>query len=260
MKRSILLSFFLFTILLFGCSNVDPQDEFVKSAFVNYGGDTPAIKKIVFENDGNNYTRGLFYWANSNGEFKERPDGVFDMLYDEEGFISEVLNPASRTDNTIVSKYIFNRTANSLQRTYWRLNDQDILEEVETKEQFHMKDPVDGYYIFNDILYEYKSGNVVGVGSEVTDDLWNLDALGKKWNFWEYLYDDEPNFFSSYATYTILGIEMFELSRNKNNQIGMRYGFSDGGNFRTWKFTRDKKGRVITYEFTNTGITFNFQY
>jgi hypothetical protein len=244
-------------LLLSGCGekDTDPSSLFAKMAIVSYGDDL--TQKFEFENDGTNYTRLSGFYDNGRGGFDEEPDFMFDIIYNgnneliETRFVDET--------NAVSEKYVFEITSNSLKRTFLKLNESTgDFEESGVHEEFYLKDPEDGYYIFNEAIYEYKDGNMTGYGTESTDNTGNLDALEKNWNFYTYVFDNKPNVLTNYAINYAISDEFFERSRNKNNVIGFQWDSSN--TLRTWTLNIDGAGRLMSFIHNSTGRTTTFEY
>lgn len=223
MKR--LLATLLMISLVFSCQNEDSNPnlntgDLVKEIIVHSNANNQPITKYQFQNDGENYTSAVvFTKISSEPLFDPEPKKVITFEYDDDGFIAQI-DEKNDVSAQSYSSHIYRVVENVMVHEEYFLY-RIGFKKGETTRSMYFNNPEDGFYLFEEKLYEIQGGNLVGLGTINEFDGGDIDQFNRKWDMSDRFFDNNPNVFANPAINYILGNKNMSRSLNRNNLTGM---------------------------------------
>lgn len=260
MKR--LLTALLLTSVVFSCqqedSDLNPEPgKFIKDILVYFNNNDQPVTKYQFQNDGEHYTNVAVFRKGANDEFfQPDPKYIISFQYDENGFIKQIDEKQEVNDYAYTS-YLYSIEDGALVYQEFFLVRIGFERGKEVRRMFY-QDPEDGFYEFEDQLYQFQNGNLVSFGTINEFDGGDLDQFNRKWDVEDLIYDDKPNVFADYAVNFVLGDKEMTRSLNRNNLKGIRErGENQNLPLMEFIYNGDKIESIINHE---TGAIAQFLY
>lgn len=223
MKRLVIS--LVITAIVFSCqegtSDTSPLNgEYIKDILVYYNNGDKPITKYQFQHDGENYINVLVFKKGPNDDFfKPAPHYVISFEY-KDGFISKIDEKQEVNDYAYTS-YLYRIENGALVYEEYFLK-RIGFEKGKALRQMFYNNPEDGFYEYDDKLYQFQNGNLVTLGTINEFDGGDIDQFNKKWDATDMYYDENPNVFSEFAVNFVLGDKQMTRSLNKNNLKGIR--------------------------------------
>ena len=260
MKR--ILSTVLLFCLVLSCQNKDaeldaPSGDFIKDILVYYNNSDKPITKYQFQNDGTNYTNvALFTKRLPSDLFQPEPQKIISFEYDESGFIAKIDEKTS-VDAYAFSSYVYKLVDGVLIYEEYLLK-RIGFEKGDVERNMYFNNPEDGFYEFEDKLYEFENGNLIVLGTINEVDGGDLNQFDKNWNVSDKYYDNNPNVYANPAINFVLGDKKMLRSLNRNNLTGIKERGENGPIPKIdYIYNGNKIESIINYE---TGAIAQFIY
>jgi hypothetical protein len=255
MRRITPVVFILLVII--GCDDGDTGNCVIKEAV--YRNQDVISGKAVFVHDGTGYTEARWYSYNQTAkEYAEDPYMTSTFTWDNTGRISTV-------KHTSMGYYQLSEFSYDDSNGDFTLIDQHLTESsgdntfVDRIDKLHyVPSPKDGYYRFDDLLEEYKDGNLMRLG--FASPVGTFEAYDTTWVFQvSYRYDNSPNTLGNYVFRKITYAPNFGHCRNNMVEETFTYPNLTFSKKQSFAFYGNRQLNRWEYEDTKLNVSFVYE-